>query len=268
MKPREWCAYVRVSRVKGREGDKFHSPDEQAERIKGSTKDKCVQVFEDLDVSGGTWERKGLDAAVAWMQRSPQRRGMIVMDIDRLGRDMHGSLTFIKSMDSQGLKVRVLDQEIETDDPDGMLKWQMLMAIAEYYRKKTSERWLSIHERRRKEGRPASGIARFGYKRLGKDETQTIKSKGKEVLLKEGDFVPDEATKGLLRWAYKQYTAGDGYQKLVKRFNDEGVLTGRSKPWSTHSLRRTLDSGFAAGLLRLSDGTQREGRHEPILSAD
>jgi site-specific DNA recombinase len=268
---REWCAYVRVSKVQGREGESFHSPAEQEDRIRKSTSEPVRKVFTDLDVSGGTWAREGLDGAVAWMRQKPKQRGMVVMDIDRLGRDLHGSLTFFKSMDEAGLKVRVLAEEIETAKPDTMVKWKVLMLMAELQREKIGERWKSIHSRRREAGRPASGKQRFGYQRLpkGHDCPPRRLPDGAMQAHEEGDFVPDPVTGPLLAKCYRDYTKGAGYQSLVKYLNDKGATTSRGTAWSTHSLRRTLDSGFGAGLLIQShDGSYLPGRHEPVISED
>src|SRR5438876_269650 len=59
--------YVRVSRVAGRSGESFISPDEQRLAIKAwakSTKTKILEWHEDLDQSGGTLERPGFSAAL------------------------------------------------------------------------------------------------------------------------------------------------------------------------------------------------------------
>lgn len=252
---REWCAYVRVSKVKGREGESFHSPAEQEERIRRSTSEPVLRVFPDLDVSGGTWVREGLDDALAWMREKPSQRGMIVMDIDRLGRDLHGSLAFLKAMDDAGMKVRVLADEIETADPDGMLKWQVLMLMADYQRQKIGARWKSIQSRRRA-GLPSGGGARFGYR---------IEEAGDPPVKRQ---VPDPVTGPALRQCYLDYTNGAGYQAMVKRLNDAGIKTTRGGDWSTHSLRRALDSGFGAGQLRLTPGGFAEGIHDPVITKE
>jgi len=49
--------YIRVSRVGGRSGDSFHSPDLQREAIQGwaaAHGHEIVQWHEELDESGGT----------------------------------------------------------------------------------------------------------------------------------------------------------------------------------------------------------------------
>jgi site-specific DNA recombinase len=61
-------AYVRVSRVAGREGPSFISPSVQREQIAAWAKMRGVEVLqwhEDLDQSGGKLERPGLTALLA-----------------------------------------------------------------------------------------------------------------------------------------------------------------------------------------------------------
>lgn len=263
---REWCAYVRVSQVRGRAGDSFHSPDEQEQAIRAATAEPVVRVFQDLDVSGGSWERKGLDGAVLWMREAPTRRGVIVYDVSRLGRDLAGSQAFVELMISEGLRVRVLSEDIDTSDPDARLKWQILMSVAEHQRTKSSARWKSIHQRRRDAGRPASGIGRFGYRRLAEGESAVRLDGDQEITLEEGDFVPDPETGPLLAECYRRYVAGAGYQVLAMFLNNANVTTSRNTPWTTHSLRRTLDSGFGAGRLILTKGGYIAGRHQPVIT--
>src|SRR3712207_5998152 len=68
-RPRRAIGIVRVSQVNGRDGERFASPGEQADRIRRACdRDdlKLVEVIEELDVSGGTAleQRHGLRRAV------------------------------------------------------------------------------------------------------------------------------------------------------------------------------------------------------------
>lgn len=68
-RPRRAIGIVRVSQVNGRDGERFASPGEQADRIRRAcARDdlKLIEVIEELDVSGGTAleQRHGLRRAV------------------------------------------------------------------------------------------------------------------------------------------------------------------------------------------------------------
>src|SRR5690348_4805918 len=79
---------IRVSRVAGRDGESFISPEVQREQIKASGKLRGVEVaawHEDLDQSGGLVDRPGLDPLLARIE-SGETEGVIVAKLDRLSR--------------------------------------------------------------------------------------------------------------------------------------------------------------------------------------
>src|SRR4051812_7825997 len=83
---------VRVSRVGDRDGDRFVSPREQAERIRSiSARDglELVETIEELDVSGGTplAKRAGLRRAVE-MVEAGEVEVVVVAFFDRLVRSL------------------------------------------------------------------------------------------------------------------------------------------------------------------------------------
>ena len=89
-------AYVRVSRVGGREGPSFISPEVQRAQIEGwaAGRAEIIAWHTDLDVSGGTMERPGLDAAMRAV-RSGAAEGIVVAKIDRFARSLGGALDAI-----------------------------------------------------------------------------------------------------------------------------------------------------------------------------
>lgn len=83
---------VRVSRVGDRDGERFVSPSEQAERIRSACERdglRLVEVIEELDVSGGTplAERPGLRRAVE-MVEAGAADVIVVAFLDRVVRSV------------------------------------------------------------------------------------------------------------------------------------------------------------------------------------
>lgn len=250
---RTWCAYVRVSRVNGRAGADFHSPDQQVEEIRRHARGDLGPVFQDLDVSGGTFVRDGLNAALEWVREDPAGRGIAAYDYSRIGRDTREFLRLVDELEAIGAQVLSALERIDTSTPEGRLMLTQFAAQNEYYRRNVGRRWRSVQARRLEAGLPAGGPVRFGYRRV----------EGSQVV------EPDPVTGPALRAAYLGYTSGTGYQLLVKRLNDAGLVTGRGNAWSTHSLRRTLDSGFGAGKIVLNEGGEFiEGAHDGVISED
>jgi len=62
-------AYIRVSKVGDREGDSFQSPREQRRAIEAiaalTPGARIIGEFEDLDESGGTMDRPGVQRAIS-----------------------------------------------------------------------------------------------------------------------------------------------------------------------------------------------------------
>ena len=80
--------YIRVSRVKGREGDRFISPDVQRERVDALARaggHTVVEWIEDLDESGGTMRRPGMERAMR-MVETGDAQGVAVARLDRFSR--------------------------------------------------------------------------------------------------------------------------------------------------------------------------------------
>src|SRR5881227_1597799 len=96
--------YVRVSDVKGREGDSFISPKEQADRCRSAAAARGLQigeVFEELNVSGGKMDRPALNEALERI-REGTSGGIIVARIDRFGRTVVGALNVIEEISVAG----------------------------------------------------------------------------------------------------------------------------------------------------------------------
>ncbi|HZA59371.1 MAG TPA: recombinase family protein, partial [Solirubrobacterales bacterium] len=83
-------AYIRVSRVAGREGEAFISPKVQRERIESWADGHGHTIgrwFEDLDQPGSRLERPGLTEIMSRVE-ARESAGVIVAKLDRFGRSV------------------------------------------------------------------------------------------------------------------------------------------------------------------------------------
>ena len=72
----------------------------------------------------------------------------------------------------------------------------------------------------------------------------------------------------VLAQMYADFVAGQGAQKIAKGLNEKGVLSPRGNEWNIQGVLRTLDSGFAAGKLKvMEDGeaVYRDGVHQAVI---
>jgi site-specific DNA recombinase len=114
--------YVRVSQIRGREGDSFISPSVQRERIiawLAAHGHNLGELFEELDESGkGGHRRPLLEDAIARIERG-ESDGMIVWKADRFGRDLIDGLVQIRRIrDVNGVSSRSLTISTRAPRPD------------------------------------------------------------------------------------------------------------------------------------------------------
>src|SRR4051794_4350313 len=104
---------VRVSQTKGREGESFASPKEQAERVRAECKRlslRLLDIHEELDVSGGTPldERPGLGLAVAAIEAG-KADVVVAAYFDRLMRSLRVQEELFRRVEKAGGQVLSVD---------------------------------------------------------------------------------------------------------------------------------------------------------------
>ena len=159
--------YVRVSRVAGREGDSFISPDVQRERIEGWAKLRGVTIaawHEDLDQSGGKLSRPGLDAMLARIEAG-EAEGVAVAKLDRLSRlGVADALKLVERITDAGATLATADGEVDLLTASGEFQLTVMLALARMERRRLSESWEDAKTRALDRG-ARMGPAPFGYER-------------------------------------------------------------------------------------------------------
>src|SRR3954469_9149558 len=161
---------VRVSRVGDRDGERFVSPSEQAERIRAACERDglhLVETIEELDVSGGTplEKRAGLRRAVELVE-ARAAEVVVVAYFDRLFRSLTVQAEVVERVEAAGGSILAVDVGEVTGGSAGQwLSGTMLGAVAEYARRVTAERTQDAKRRA-----VARGVAPFanippGYRR-------------------------------------------------------------------------------------------------------
>jgi DNA invertase Pin-like site-specific DNA recombinase len=164
--------YVRVSRVAGREGDSFISPELQEEKCRALAKSRGLnvgQVFTDLDKSGGKMDRPEFKRVLVRID-SGESGGVLIARIDRFARTLIGGLQAIESIEEAGGVVLTADGEFDTSTATGELV------------RRIREGWEDAKSRARARG-VHIGNARAGYVRQTDgtlvehpDHIQTVKA--------------------------------------------------------------------------------------------
>ena len=113
--------YLRVSQVADRDGDRFISPDVQRETIKRFVTGKghtLIDVVEDLDESGGSLDRPGLDRVLERLDAG-EADGLAVAYLSRLSRRVIDGLGLAQRLRDAGRALLVADLDLDTSTPTG-----------------------------------------------------------------------------------------------------------------------------------------------------
>src|SRR5262252_1297445 len=159
----------RVSRVAGRDGDSFGSPEVQEKTCLAHCKQKryvVSKIIRELDVSGGTeMHKRELEDSLRAIEEG-ELDGIVVAKIDRFSRDMLGGLLAIDRIHKAGGFIVAVDDGIDTSEEGGSMGklWlYILLAFADWYRLQRAEGFEVVKGRAVERGVHISGKVPVGY---------------------------------------------------------------------------------------------------------
>jgi site-specific DNA recombinase len=201
---------VRVSRVSGREGESFASPDEQRQRIEAECERdglRLVDVHEELDVSGGTAleRRTGLRTAVETVEAG-QAEVVVAAYFDRLVRSLRVQSEVVQRVEAAGGEVLALDVGQVTEGTAGQwLSGTMLGAVSEYQRRTTRERTAGAQARAVARGATPWARVPVGYDR------------------RNGTLSPNPDEVPIVRRAFQMRADGESIMQIRKMLKAHGI---------------------------------------------
>lgn len=158
--------YVRVSALMGRAGEDFHSPDMQVggmrDLIRREGLREVAVVDDDIDASGQTFNRKGIDR-IRTMVEARQVDVVAVYMLSRVGRNLAESLAFIRWLRDHNVSIISATEKID-DSPEGQFMVGMWLNMAELQGNQIGNSWARVIERRARLGRHHGNVPQ-GYLR-------------------------------------------------------------------------------------------------------
>lgn len=233
-------AYVRVSRVGGRSGESFISPDEQRatiDRWASSARVTIAEWHEDLDQSGGTLDRPGFNAALGRC-RAGLTGGIVAAKLDRLTRSVVGLGALLEDAETHGFNLVALDLGLDLGTSNGKLVANVLGSVAEWERDRRRDDWDAARRNAIARGVP-NGRAPYGYRKRP-----------------DGRLELDEEQARHVQDAFRRRAAGEPFAAI-----------GRSYGWSHSTARQILSSDAYLGVAR-AGGYVNEHAHTPIVTRD
>ena len=242
--------YVRVSRLMGREGDSFISPDEQRRKIEEWAKLRGVQIIawhEDLDQSGGKLSRPGLDAMLARID-AKETEGVVVAKLDRLSRlGVADALKLVERITEAGAGIAAVDLGLDPTTPFGEFGMTIMLALARMERRRLTDEWENARKRAAQDGVHLAPVP-AGYMREDGPRSR---------------LAPDPDAAPAIREVFRRRAAGESLQPLAVYLTEQGI------PMSKSGIRKLLENrvylGEASGACK---GEWTPDVHEPILTVE
>lgn len=238
-----YIGYVRVSTWK----EEKISPELQKSAIEEWARRngrRIIGWIVDLDATGRNFKRKimrGVEAVEAGFAR-----GIAVWRYSRFGRNRTGNAVNLARLEFVGGRLESATEPIDAGTAIGEFQREMIFAFGNFESNRAGEQWRETHEHRRtKEQLPATGRQRFGYVWHRRWDPRT------ETLQKERYSIDPDAGPALLEAYERKVDGGEGFTQICAWLNASGFRTTAGNLWEQSSLRKYMDSGFAAGLLRV-----------------
>lgn len=245
--------YIRVSQVAGRAGERFQSPSTQRDAIRAWAKANGVRIgkiHEDLDRSGGTMDRPGMNEALRRIE-SGASTGIVVARLDRFARTVIGGLTTIEALTQRDARVVSVAESIDPATPIGRAMLGLLLVMAAWQRDQADEALAGAQRRAASAGRFA-GKPAFGYARTS-----------------DGLTVVDEEAATVVRRIFAERAAGVGWRKIADDLTAEGVPTplGRDR-WAMTTVVGIVQSESYLGVFTGPRGLRVEDAWPAIVGRD
>jgi site-specific DNA recombinase len=254
-KPRRIIAYVRVSRVMGREGDSYQSPAVQEETIRRwaeHARAEVVAVITDEDVSGGTKaiDRPGLSRAFEILE-SGEADGLAVSKLNRFSRSTLSALRDLERLEEIGAAFVSVEEDFDSANPFGRFALTMLLAVATLERDNIVAGWKVAKARALARGAKI-GPTPFGYRRR-----------------EDGTLEPHPERAEIVRQAFRLARQGIpavvAYLDGLDLRHENGKRTDRPLAWTAYTVRRLLANRSYIGELRYG-GQVFEDAHEALVT--
>ncbi|MDQ7877315.1 recombinase family protein [Microbacterium sp. QXD-8] len=212
-----------------------------------------VAVLADPGVSGRTWNRPAVQQAMKMIE-DREADVIVLWKWSRLSRSRLDWAVAADRIETLGGRIESATEPIDTTTSTGRFARGMLTEFAAFESERIGDVWRETHQRRVANGLPANGKPRFGY-----------------TYSRDTGFTMHPVDGPVLADTYRRYIAGESVYSLVAWLNAgptrpaSGYGSKSDGLWSDRTLRRVMDSGFAAGFIT-SRGERLPGAHEALIT--
>ena len=223
---RRGVGYIRVSRVNGREGDSFISPDVQREAILALAKAHGINIvawYEDLDQSGKKENRPAFQEALAAIEAG-EASVLVVYRMSRFARSVITGYRALERIEKATPPGQLLagDLNLDTTTPTGRMMRGLLTLIAQWELEIHEENWKIAKAMAVGRGLKMARTAPLGY-RFNADEEGVLVDPERPAR----GLVSDPATAHLIPEIFTRRAAGASWSELVGFLRGHGIRVAR-----------------------------------------
>jgi DNA invertase Pin-like site-specific DNA recombinase len=203
--------YIRVSSVNGRGGESFISPSEQKRAIEGLAKRDGLEVVswkEELDESGGRWDRPKWQEALAMVERGDVG-GVAVWNLKRFSRSALHALQALERVEKIGGRLYSASEDFDASNPAGRAMRTTMFAFAEMERDQAREAFDTAQRNAVERGVWVFGHVPFGYRKDPQTKRLVVEPTEAAIVRRVFEMRADGASATTLA----RYVAEQGYSK-------------------------------------------------------
>lgn len=249
-------AYVRVSRVGGRAGEGYISPDLQREAIESYARDlggAIVAWHDDQDYSGGNAERPGFQQVLERLHNR-DTEGIIVMRIDRFARSVADGAAIVRDIIDQGQVFASCHERIDPRTPEGKYMLTSFLANAELFLDQAKASWWTAKARAVARGAHI-GPTPIGYERIPKGQERS------------GCLLPHPVYGPAISELFQRAAAGKYGDTALARWMTERAPRQGGAPWQPSEVRRWLSNRLYVGEVHYGELVHPEA-HDPLIDPE
>jgi DNA invertase Pin-like site-specific DNA recombinase len=243
--------YIRVSQVRGRDGDSFISPKLQRESIASYAKlhrHQIVDWKQDLDQTGSRLERPGLEGALSAIAAG-QAEGLIAAKLDRITRSVAHLGKLLERAKTEGWNLVAVDLGLDMATSNGKLVANVLGSVAEWELDRRRVSWDDAQANAVKRGVHVASRTPTGYRRKA-----------------NGQLEPDPNTAKVVRELFRRRAAGAGWTALAVFITEKGVLTPYgNRTWTPSAVAKVIHNPAYKGEARAGRHVNPDA-HEPLVT--
>ena len=243
-------AYIRVSRVAGRDGDSFISPAVQLEQIERWARlhnATLGKVFTELDESGARPDRPLLLEAIERVERG-DTAGIVVAKLDRFGRSAANGIQGIKRIQDAGGTLVSVEDGLDLSTPTGKLVSQILLCVGEWELERVRTNWAIAGAKAIQRG-VYTTAAPIGYRR-GEGGRLTI----------------DPSNRLIIEEIFSRRLDGEGCLAIARYLNERGFKTREGNRFNRQSVEQIARNPAYRGEARCG-GFRNLSAHPAIIDA-